>query len=82
MCLCLGNSRNLKNSVAVLNLGGESLQITYFPKNNKEIPLNTNYIKKYTIMGIEREIYKQRYVKKEKGERLVSLCCSVSRHRV
>ncbi|XP_025209062.1 ectonucleoside triphosphate diphosphohydrolase 5-like [Melanaphis sacchari] len=55
----LDRLNNLENSVAVLDLGGASLQITYFPTHEHKIPNNTRFIKEYSIMGTTKKLYNQ-----------------------
>jgi len=61
MCLCLDNQISFKDTVAVFDLGGGSLQITYYlPNNEKNITINSKYIKQYTVMGEQRKFYNHR----------------------
>ncbi|XP_026814189.1 ectonucleoside triphosphate diphosphohydrolase 5-like isoform X2 [Rhopalosiphum maidis] len=53
---------DLENSVAVLDLGGASLQITFYPTDDKKIPMNTSFIKEYAIMGKTKKLYNQSYL--------------------
>jgi len=57
---------NLKISLAVLELDDEYLHITYIPTKNQKVLMNKKKLKKYAIMGKQRDIYKQRYLCKEK----------------
>lgn len=66
MYLCLGHLSNLDRSVAVLDLGGGSLEVTYRPFNNSEIPINTKYLlENYSIMGNAEKLYTHRYIQIE-----------------
>lgn len=61
MCLCLNNLINFKDTVAILDLGGAPLQITYYlPTNDQSISNNTKYIKQHTVMGKQRQLYNHR----------------------
>ncbi|XP_060836390.1 ectonucleoside triphosphate diphosphohydrolase 5-like [Rhopalosiphum padi] len=54
--------KDLENSVAVLDLGGASLQITFYPTDDKKIPTNSSFIKDYAIMGTRKKLYNQSYL--------------------
>jgi len=52
----------LTNTVAALDLGGGSIQITFIPTNNKQI-INESpeFITEYTIMNEKINLYSHRY---------------------
>ncbi|CAH1709670.1 unnamed protein product [Aphis gossypii] len=57
------NQMSFKNTAAVFDLGGGSLQITfYLPNNEKNITIDPKYIKLYTVMGEERKFYTYSYL--------------------
>jgi len=61
----LGRLDSLQRSLPILELGDESLHINYFPTMNNRKQINTECIRSYTIMGVVRDTYSKRYVKKK-----------------
>ncbi|KAE9530692.1 hypothetical protein AGLY_011154 [Aphis glycines] len=57
------NKMSFKDTVAVFDLGGGSLQITfYLPNSEKNITIDPKYIQLYTVMGEERKFYSYSYL--------------------
>lgn len=52
--------KDLKNAVAVLDLGGGSVQVTYIPTQSKE---SSKYITEHSIINSKVNLYRQRYMK-------------------
>jgi len=56
----------LTNSVAALDLGGGSIQITFIPTNSKQIIKELpEFITEYSIMNEKVNLYSHRYIKIE-----------------
>jgi len=54
----------LTNSVAALDLGGGSIQITFIPTNSKQIVKELpEFITEYSIMNEKVNLYSHRYIK-------------------
>jgi len=66
MCSYLGRLESLQKSVAILELGDESLYVNFFPIKNNRNQIKTEFIRPYAIMGVVRDMYSKRYVKKKK----------------
>lgn len=56
----------LTNTVAALDLGGGSIQITFIPNNSKQmVKERPEFITEYSIMNEKINLYSQRYIKIE-----------------
>jgi len=56
----------LTNTVAALDLGGGSIQITFIPTNSKQIIKELpEFITEYSIMNEKVNLYSHRYIKIE-----------------
>lgn len=54
----------MTNTVAALDLGGGSIQITFIPTNSKQIIQNLpEFITEYSIMNEKVNLYSHRYIK-------------------